>query len=183
MNLLLHLCCAPCTLYPESVLRPQGMAVTGFFFNPNIHPYTEYRRRLDAVTAMASNLDLDLVIRDEYGLDEFLRAVAGREDERCEICYRIRLTKAAEAARTRGAGAYSTTLLYSVYQKHELVRRIGTEVGEAAGVPFYYEDFRPGWREGVARSRAMGLYRQSYCGCIYSERDRYLKKKPSRQVE
>ncbi len=176
MNLLLHLCCAPCTLYPQSVLRPRGVVVTGFFFNPNIHPYTEYRRRLDAVTAVGSDLDLDLVVRDDYGLDAFLRAVAGREDERCQICYRIRLAAAAEAARRCGADAYSTTLLYSVYQKHELVRCIGEEVGQTAGVPFYYEDFRPGWRDGVARSRAMGIYRQSYCGCIYSERDRYLKK-------
>ncbi len=179
MNLLLHLCCAPCTLYPESTLRARGIAVTGFFFNPNIHPYTEYRRRLEALTTVGANLDLDLVVRDEYGLDEFLRAVAGREDDRCQICYRMRLTAAAEAARIRRADAYSTSLLYSVYQKHALVRRIGEEVGEAAGIPFYYEDFRPGWREGLTRSREMGIYRQSYCGCIYSERDRYLKKKLS----
>ncbi len=179
MNLLLHLCCAPCTLYPESILRPRAIAIRGFFYNPNIHPYTEYRRRLDALTAVASDIDLDLLVRDEYGLEAFLRAVAYREEERCQICYRMRLTAAAEAARTCGADAYSTTLLYSVYQKHEVVRRIGEEVGKDAGIPFYYEDFRPGWPEGVARSREMGVYRQSYCGCVYSERDRYLKKKLS----
>jgi len=177
LKLLLHICCAPCSIFPVSVLRGQGIELTGFFYNPNIHPVTEYRKRLSALTEYAESIGLSLRIEDEYGLVPFLREVVFREENRCGYCYRMRLTRTAAFARRLGAEAFSTTLLYSVYQKHEEIRRIGEEAGRQEGVPFYYEDFRTGWREGVNRSRELGMYRQPYCGCIYSEMDRYLKRK------
>ena len=178
MKLLLHICCAPCSIYPLTVLRDRKVETTGFFFNPNIHPLTEYRKRLSALTGYASSMDLPLIVRDQYLLKEFLREVVFHEENRCFHCYRMRLTAAAQEAVEQGAGAFSTTLLYSIYQKHDLVKRVGEDVAKERGIPFYYEDFRTGWKAGVDRSRELGIYRQAYCGCIYSEMERYMKKKP-----
>jgi predicted adenine nucleotide alpha hydrolase (AANH) superfamily ATPase len=147
---------------------------TGFFFNPNIHPLTEYRMRLTALKEYASSIDLPLIVKDEYLLEEFIRHVAFHEEERCTYCYRMRLKVTAQEAVNREADAFSTTLLYSIYQNHDLIRTVGDELALEYGVPFYYDDFRSGWKEGVRRSREMNIYRQKYCGCIYSEKERYL---------
>lgn len=177
MKLLLHICCAPCSIYPVQVLREGGAELTGFFFNPNIHPVTEYRQRLSALTEYASSIELALIVKDEYLLKEFIREVVFREEERCRYCYRMRLQAAAQAAREQGADAFSTTLLYSIYQRHDEIRKAGEETAAEYGVPFHYQDFRPGWREGVEASRRLTIYRQKYCGCIYSEKERYVKQR------
>ena len=178
MNILLHVCCGPCAIYPFSRLREDGIAVTGFFYNPNIHPYLEYRKRLDAVREFATRVGLEMEYRDAYDLEAFLQRTSGAGQNRCEYCYRMRLAAAAGAARQFGIPAFTTTLLYSKYQKHDRIAGVGREMGAEYGVEFYYEDFRRGWREGIVESKAMGLYRQQYCGCIYSERDRYLHSSP-----
>ena len=175
MKIFLHICCAPCTIYPYYRLREEGMKPTGFFYNPNIHPYTEYRKRLDTVKDFSLRSGLDVVYRDGYDLDEFLGRVAGKGDRRCEHCYRMRLDAAAMAARERGFTLFTSSLLYSKFQKHETIKSIALETATERGLEFYYEDFRQGWREGIMESKALGLYRQQYCGCIYSERDRYRK--------
>lgn len=175
MNILFHICCAPCALYPYYRLKEEGMEPTGFFYNPNIHPYLEYKRRLETVRDFSARVGLDVHCRDTYELDEFLVRVAGKGALRCEHCYRMRLAAACAAAKKEGFPAYTTSLLYSKHQKHDLIRGIGQEMASEHGVEFYYEDFRRGWREGIVESKAMGLYRQQYCGCIYSERDRYRK--------
>ncbi|MDX1763728.1 MAG: epoxyqueuosine reductase QueH [bacterium] len=174
---MLHLCCAPCAIVPLSALKVRGVKTLGFFFNPNIHPLTEYNRRLETLSNYARESELSLVIAGEYGLQEFLRAVVYREEERCLLCYRMRLTAAAKEANACGADAFSTTLLYSVHQKHEQIKAVGEAVSRTEAVDFYYEDFRPAWREGVQQSRELGMYRQPYCGCIYSEMERYRKPK------
>ena len=179
MKVLLHVCCGPCAIYPVQELRAKGMKVTGYFFNHNIHPYQEYRRRLDASREFALRVQLELVCRDEYLLDEFLAAVAADPASRCGYCYSSRLEATAQAAAEMGFPAYSSSLLYSRYQNHERIREMGTKIGERYGVQFVYDDFRRGWQEGIARSKEMGLYRQPYCGCIYSEKDRYLPQAPS----
>jgi predicted adenine nucleotide alpha hydrolase (AANH) superfamily ATPase len=102
-----------------------------------------------------------------------MRAVAFRENERCRICYHLRLRQVAQVARRGRFDSFSSTLLYSVHQKHELIREIGEAVGSEVGVPFLYRDWRPGWKEGIARSKVMNLYRQAYCGCLLSEEERY----------
>ena len=173
MKILFHLCCAPCALYPLSRLRKQGMEPTGFFYNPNIHPYLEYKKRLETVKELSLRAGLDVLCRDGYDLDAFLSRVAGTGSRRCEQCYRMRLDAAGAAAREQGFKALTTSLLYSKYQKHDLIKGIATEMAAEHGVEFYYEDFRLGWSEGVRESKAMGLYRQQYCGCIYSEWERY----------
>jgi len=157
-------------------LRGEGHEVWGYFYNPNIHPYTEYRRRLDTLRDYAAAVNWPLVGEEDYALEEFLRATVYREKDRCRFCYGLRLEAAARVARHGRFEGFTTTLLCSPYQKHELVRETGLAAGAAAGVPFVYIDFRPGYREGYGRARELGLYRQAYCGCIYSEKDRYCQK-------
>ena len=173
MKIVLHVCCGPCTAYPLTVLRDEGLKPTGFFYNPNIHPYQEFTRRLAALDELAAAMTFQVESRREYGLKEYLRQVVFREEERCAICYEMRLAVTALHAKAIGADAFTTTLLYSRYQPQETIRNIGERLGEEYGVGFYYRDFRQGWQEGIEMAKAMGLYRQPYCGCVYSEQERY----------
>lgn len=177
MKILLHTCCAPCSIYPVGLLRSEGMDVTGYFFNPNIHPYTEFIKRQETLEKYAAEIELDMIFEPGYQLEEFLRGATYREVHRCRVCYSMRLGQVAEEARKGGYDCFSTTLLVSPYQKHDLIREIGQAAGDEHGVTFYYADFRPGYREATALSRKMGMYRQQYCGCIYSEKERYYKPK------
>jgi predicted adenine nucleotide alpha hydrolase (AANH) superfamily ATPase len=158
-------------------LQEQDLEVTSFWYNPNVHPYTEHQRRLEAMQQLAHATGLPLVVEEGYDMGEYFRTVVGHEGERCPDCYRLRLSKAAEAAHKRGLDAFTTTLLISPYQNHELVRQTGEESGREWGVEFHYQDFRPGFRESHRVSREMGLYHQGYCGCVYSEWERYGKVK------
>jgi predicted adenine nucleotide alpha hydrolase (AANH) superfamily ATPase len=157
-------------------MKERGDEVTGYFFNPNIHPYQEYRKRLDALRQYSERIGLKVICRDEYLLEEFLRNISHRPEERCAYCYSIRLEATAREAKKEGFDQFSTTLLQSTQQNHLQIKEVGERLGREIGIPFYYEDFRKGWRKGVEISKEMGLYRQQYCGCIYSEKDRYLKK-------
>lgn len=174
MRLLLHICCANCAIFPVEVLRAGNLDVTGFFFNPNIHPYLEFRRRLEAAQEYAGRVRLPMIWRDEYLLEEFLAQVAPQPAKRCDYCYLSRLEETARRAAAGKFDAFTTTLLYSRYQQHEKIRQAGEDLAKRFGVSFLYQDFRVGWKQGIEASKAMGLYRQQYCGCIYSERDRYL---------
>lgn len=176
MKVLLHTCCGPCSIYPLRVLRSKGHEVTGFFYNHNIHPYQEYARRRDALLQMAEKEALPLIMSDNYDLEEFLANVAQQPELRCSYCYSSRLRATAEAAAAEGFDAFSASLLYSRYQKHEQIRELGEKIGREYGLAFHYQDFRPGWQEGIRISRELGLYRQQYCGCIFSEKERYLPK-------
>ena len=185
MKILLHLCCGPCTVYPLSSLREQGYRVEGFFFNPNIHPFKEFRRRINALDDLARQTSFKVEVIRDYGLRDYLRQVIFKEEKRCPICYEMRLTETVKQARKIRADAFSTTLLYSKYQQHETICRLARKLADKYDIPFYYEDFREGWQEGIDRSIAMGLYRQPYCGCIYSEQERYDKrwKKKQRRMQ
>ncbi len=176
LHILLHICCAPCAIYPLSRLRAGGYAVTGFFYNPNIHPFQEYQLRLDTVRDFTRRAGVELALRDVYDLEGYLARVLGRGAGRCEQCYRLRLDAAAAEARTLGLPAFTTSLLYSKYQKHDVIRGVAAEMAREHGVDFFYEDFRTGWSAGIRESRRMQLYRQQYCGCIFSEHERYRKK-------
>lgn len=173
-RILLHLCCAPCAVYPVGQLRLQGHEVTGFFYNPNIHPYQEFRRRIDAVRQFSVATGCPVTIDEEYGLTEYLRQVVFHEQERCARCYDMRLLRTVQAA-VGNYEAFSTTLLYSRYQNHQLLIDRCTQLSEEYGIRFHYEDFRLGWQQGIDESIRMDLYRQPYCGCIYSEQERYDK--------
>lgn len=175
MKLLLHTCCAPCSIYPVDYLREKDIEVYGYFYNPNIHPYTEWQRRRDTLQGYAEQIGLKMIFDEEYRLEEFLQSVVHREARRCQYCYGQRLRQAARVAKKGNFDAFSTTLLVSPFQKHDLIRDIGEAIGVEYGVPFYYADYRPGFKEAAARSKEMGMYRQQYCGCIYSEKDRYYR--------
>jgi len=176
MKILLHICCGPCAIFPLGKLVASRHKVSGFFYNHNIHPYQEYQRRLQAVREFTATCDLPMVFRDEYNLEEFLSSVAQNPEQRCSYCYFSRLDATAQKAAELGFDAFTSSLLYSRYQSHETIRAAGEKAGERHGVKFYYEDYRPGWQEGIRLSKEMGLYRQQYCGCIYSEKERYLPK-------
>ncbi|PKN75858.1 MAG: hypothetical protein CVU49_00370 [Candidatus Cloacimonetes bacterium HGW-Cloacimonetes-2] len=175
-KILLHTCCAPCLISPYYKLREDGYEITAFWYNLNIHPYTEYRKRLDALREFSQKEAIPLIEIDQYGIDEFVTGIDGSIEDRCEFCYRHRLEAVARTAKERGFDAFSTTLLYSRYQKHEMIKAIASEMAMRYEVDFYYEDFRPLWNKGIELSKAAGMYRQQYCGCIFSERDRYLGK-------
>jgi len=124
---------------------------------------------------MAALEGMPLVVKDEYRLEEFLANVAAEPDKRCGYCYASRLDGAAASAKENGFDAFSSSLFYSRYQNHELMRLKAEAAAERHGVPFLYRDFRPGWQEGIRRSKELDLYRQQYCGCIYSEKERYCR--------
>lgn len=172
----MHICCGPCALYPLKVLRKEGVALQGYFFNPNIHPYQEFRRRLRALEEVAQVKGLPVIYEKEYGLRPFLRAVVFRERRRCELCYLLRLEATVKKALEIGAEAFTTTLLYSRYQAHNLIKEIAEDLSFRYKVPFLYRDFREGWQEGQEEAVALGIYRQPYCGCIFSEQERYDKR-------
>jgi hypothetical protein len=193
-------------------MKEKGNEVVGYFFNPNIHPYQEYQKRLDALRQYSERVGLKVIYRDEYLLEEFLRNVSQlvnpvrnsigalnpseiilKSDptaeqqgiisngvkERCQYCYSVRLEATACEARKGSFDGFSTTLLQSTHQNHDLIKETGDRVAKEIGIPFYYEDFRQGWRRGMEVSKAMGLYRQQYCGCIYSEKERFMRPSPS----
>jgi len=174
MKILLHICCANCAIYPVEQINEKGNEVIGYFFNPNIHPYQEYQKRLEALKQYSESVGLRVIWRDDYLLEEFLRNVSHRVEERCLYCYSVRLEAADREAKNRGFDQFSTTLLQSTHQNHAQIRETGERIARELGIPFYYEDFRTGWKRGVEVSKAMGLYRQQYCGCIYSEKERFL---------
>jgi epoxyqueuosine reductase len=175
-RILLHTCCGPCTVYPLQRLREQNWTVHGFFYNPNIHPYQEFQRRLEGLHTLAGIERLELIVRPDYDLEGFFRQVAFREHERCIYCYASRLETTARLAKKSRFDAFTTTLLYSRQQKHDLVFSLAREASSKHGIPFFYEDFRTGWKEGQERARQLALYRQQYCGCIYSEKERFYGK-------
>ena len=147
----------------------------GFFYRHNIHPYTECLKRQETVQSYAREIDLRVIYQEGYDLEGFVQNVVYREKDRCNYCYHDRLRTTALLAKRGKFDYFSTTLLYSKFQKHDMVKSIGESVGRAAGVPFFYEDFRTGWKEGINTSKALEMYRQPYCGCIYSEKERYYR--------
>lgn len=175
MKILLHICCGPCAIYPVDVLQDKGFEVMGFFYRHNIHPFTECMKREEAVRRYAKQSGLRMIYQEGYDLEGFIRNMVFREAKRCRICYYERLKAACHIARRGKFDYFTSTLLYSKQQNHDLICDIGESVGKQIGVPFYYKDFRKGWQQGIERSQAMGLYRQQYCGCIYSEKDRFYK--------
>ncbi len=213
MNILFHICCSNCALYPVKIIREEGHNFTGFWFNPNIQPYQEYELRLNSLKGLSERWRIDMIY-NEYAetRSEALSPVIARDEvpkqshwieadltilkdeiaspsahndkkvvfskqiprrpERCKSCYRLRLGKTAEEAQKKGFDAFSTTLLISPYQDFEQIVSIGSELAEKYNVLFYLRDFRQYFREAMTLARDLGLYRQKYCGCIYSREER-----------
>lgn len=147
----------------------------GFFYNRNIHPYQECLRREDALRSYAEQEALKVIYQEGYDMEKFLQRVVFREHERCQSCYHERLKTTAVLAKRGKFDCFTSTLLQSKFQKHDEIRSMGESLGKSYGVPFFYRDFREGWKEGIETSKHLNMYRQQYCGCIYSEKERYFR--------
>jgi epoxyqueuosine reductase len=176
MNLLLHMCCAPCSTYSASRFSELGYDVQGLFYNPNIHPYREFVKRMQTLQNYCGQEGIPLTVREDYELEQYLSTVLNSSEERCRTCYRLRLEETAKYAAEQRLKCFATTLAMSPYQDHEMLRLEGEAAARRFGVDFIYEDLRPGYRESVEISRRLGLYRQPYCGCVFSEKERYFKR-------
>ena len=172
---LLHCCCAPCSTHPFHVLE-ENFRVTGFFYNPNIHPREEYEARKSEMERLAKAWGFPL-IADSYNADVWFEAVKGYEEEpeggrRCEICFRFRLERTARRAKDAGMAFFGTTLSVSPHKKAGVINRIGRELEATYGVRFYEADFKKkdGFRISCRLSKEEGLQRQDYCGCVFSRR-------------
>ncbi|MBW1940534.1 MAG: epoxyqueuosine reductase QueH [Deltaproteobacteria bacterium] len=175
MKILLHICCGPCAIYPLKVLKTKGLDVMGFYYRHNIHPFTECVKRQETLRSYAESINLPVIYQEGYDLEGFLQKMIFRESKRCSVCYHERLRSTALIAKRGKFNYFSTTLLYSKFQKHDMIRSMGESIGKSVGVPFYYHDFRKGWKEGIEESKRLEMYRQQYCGCIYSEKERFFK--------
>jgi len=173
VKILLHACCAPCATYPFKALLEEGHQVDGYFYNPNIQPFQEYLRRREAVEKYSKQTGRRIIISPRYDFEEFFRGVVFREANRCRHCYYQRLKQTALVARKGRYDAFTTTLLISRHQKHGLAREVAEEVAKEEGIDFLYRDFRPGWKEHWELTEKYHLYKQQYCGCIYSEYERF----------
>ena len=174
MKLLMHTCCAPCSVYCIDRLRKEGIEPTVYWYNPNIHPYKEYEARRDCLKEYTKSINVEAIFEEEYGLREFCKNVIGDLNNRCtNYCYKVRLEKTVIYAKQNGYDTFTTTLFVSPYQKHEEIKRICEELAKKYDINFLYIDFRVGFREGQAKARELGLYMQKYCGCIFSEEMRY----------
>ena len=170
-RILLHVCCAPCATYTAKRLRELAFSVTGFWYNPNIHPFSEHERRRETLLEYAGQIDLPVIWEPGYEIVEYMREIAGQERyrERCRICYHMRLERTAWVAAREHFDAFTTTLLISPYQDQAAIQALGEDAGARHGLPFFFENFRRGWAEHHAMTHEHDLYSQRYCGCVYSE--------------
>ena len=174
MKLLMHTCCAPCSVYCIDNLREQNIEPTLYWYNPNIHPYKEYQARRDCLKDYANNIGITAIFEEEYGLKEFCKNVIDDLENRCtNYCYKVRLEKTIQYAKQNGYDTFTTTLFVSPYQKHDQLKKICEELAQKYDINFLYIDFRSGFRQGQAKARELGLYMQKYCGCVFSEEMRY----------
>lgn len=171
MKLLLHICCANCSLYPIRHLTAKGIDFKGLWFNPNIGPREEYQKRLSTLEVLSQLWGLDIEYNLYYGIDDLLKTSESQREDRCAACYLVRLKKTAETAGEMGLDGFTTTLLVSPYQKFDMIVDIARDIEKQHSVPFYFEDMRGGYKEGVRLSKELGLYRQKYCGCLLSKEE------------
>lgn len=170
MKLLLHTCCAPCSVYCIDTLKEEGIEPVVYWFNPNIHPYSEYKKRRDCLRDYTNTIDIKAIFEENYGLRDFCKEVVSDLDNRCQnYCYPVRLEQTAKYAKENGYDSFSTTLLVSPYQNHQMLIKVGEEMAKKYAIQFLYRDFRIGFRKGQEKAKQLGLYRQKYCGCIFSE--------------
>ena len=177
MKLLMHTCCAPCSVYCIESLRKENIEPTVYWYNPNIHPYMEYKARKECLKEYTKKINVEAIFEDEYGLDVFCKNVVNDLNARCKnYCYPVRLEQTAKYAKEHGYTHFSTTLLISPYQNHKLLIKIAEDMAKKYGVEFLYRDFRIGFAQGQEKARELGLYMQKYCGCVFSEEARYYYK-------
>lgn len=176
-KLLMHTCCAPCSVYCIDYLREQNIEPTLYWYNPNIHPYKEYEARRDCLKEYVKAINVQAIFEEDYGLKEFCKNTVNDLENRCiNYCYITRLEKTVQYAKQNGYTAFTSTLFVSPYQKHEELKAICEDLAKKYEIEFLYVDFRLGFRQGQQKARELGLYMQKYCGCIFSEEERYLRR-------
>jgi len=189
-KLLLHSCCGPCSAAVVPFLQDLFYEATCFFYNPNIHPFKEYKQRLDTMQEFALQTNTPLIIHGKYGLNKFLNKIQNLKEDifeenienkkknkqlRCQQCYKMRLKETTKYAAENNYQFFTTTLLYSVYQDHKEIVDLAKYYAKKYNIQFVYQDFRKFWQQGITMSKQLNLYRQKYCGCIFSEHERYSK--------
>lgn len=158
MKLLMHTCCAPCSIYCIETLRNEGIEPTLYWYNPNIHPYKEYEARRDTLKEYSKMININAIFEEDYGLKNFCKNVIDDLDNRCSnYCYKVRLEQTAKYAKEHGYDAITTTLFVSPYQKHEAIKKITSEIAKKYDLEFVYRDFRVGFREGQAKARELRI--------------------------
>lgn len=170
---LLHTCCAVCFEAASQALLDEQLDFEAYFYNPNIHPYREFRKRLRAAEVAAEIRKIPIAVEKSYGLQTYLDEILPAGRGRCRACYRKRLSATADEARRLGFDCFTTTLLVSTHQDHEAVKAEGEAAAEVHGVEFLYRDWRERAQAGLESARRKSLYRQQYCGCIWSEYERF----------
>lgn len=176
MKLLMHMCCGPCSVFPTAVLQDEGIELEGIFFNPNIHPIDEHKKRRENVEKFSEHKGIPVTFMGDYMQEEWEQH-KGTQEQRCRMCYSLRLDKTASFAKERGFDAFTTSLLVSPYQNHELIKELGEFYAKKYNIKFCYRDFRPGFRQGQQEARELDLYRQKFCGCIISYKESVNNKK------
>lgn len=186
-KILIHTCCAPCLAYIFEILKQKFeiFEMTVYFFNLNIQPSKEYKNRKNALIEFCRLNKIELIVDESEGFDDWfdgllqdkntVSLLRQNRDLRCSQCYEMRLAKTAQKAKELDIKNFTSTLLYSIYQNHDNIKNIGTKIAKNFSLSFYYEDFRKGWKQGFEIYKKTGLYRQNYCGCIFSEYERFWK--------
>ena len=177
MKLLMHTCCAPCSIMCIDTLRREEIDPVLYWYNPNIHPMKEYKMRKNTLVDYAKSVGSKLIIENEYGLRKFIEGIYPDFDNRCGFCYELRFDQTAKFAAENGFDAFTSTLFVSPYQNHELLIKTAETAANKYNIDFLYRDFRPYFKEGQEKARELELYMQKYCGCVFSEEDRYTKRK------
>ncbi len=174
-GLLLHNCCAPCSVSAVRNLKAE-FDLQGFWFNPNIHPAEENIKRRDSVAALAAKNNFALNFGPEYSEARWTETACMPGTDRCRFCYSLRMKETAKKAKSLGLELFTTSLLSSPYQKHDMIKETAAEAARSEGVQFYYRDFRPFYYEGRNEARSLGFYMQKYCGCRFSKKEREAEK-------
>jgi epoxyqueuosine reductase len=174
-RILIDACCGPCSLAVLDEFPRPEYSRHFLFYNPNIHPFREYRRRLESFEWLMQESSEEYTLLP-YEPEEWIRAVAYREESRCEMCYRLRLRKAADLAMEESFDSLTTTLFASPYQDHDLLALLGDSICRSRGLQFIVWDGGDYYRETLKQAREKDMYTQTYCGCLLSERERYDKR-------
>ncbi len=175
-DLLLHACCGPCLLAPAAELIARGDVPDVLWYNPNIHPAAEYLRREEHLRAAALRLGLTVQTTGDYDAAAWLAGIPAGGVDRCPVCLRQRLDATAAYAAAHGYRAFTTTMLVSPYLDREAILAAGQAAAARTGIEFISADWRPQFRAAQQQARAWGLYLQNYCGCIYSDNERYQRR-------
>jgi len=163
----MHMCCAPCATFPVSELKSKGIEIEGLYYNPNIHPYEEFKKREDQVKKLAKIYDLKIHFLPDFE-QELWEEMKNSDKNRCNMCYQKRIARLFQFAKLQKFDAVTTSLLVSPYQDHDQIKELGEKYSNKYNIPFYYEDFRVGYREGQKKAKEHGFYQQRYCGCMLS---------------